>query len=370
MMTGTENPKQSTSKRIILHVDMDSFYPAVEQQQNPDLIGKPVIVGADPKGGKGRGVVTSCSYEARKFGVRSAQPISIAYRLCPDAVFLPPNFALYAEASTRIMNLLKEFADRLEQVGIDEAFLDVTSRVSGFEEAADYAKKIKEAIRQHEGLICSIGIAHNKSIAKIASDFQKPDGLTVVEPSRAKMFLDPLPVSKISGIGRKTSEVLERMGIKTIGQLSSKSGKELAKHFGKGGVWMWAIANGLEEVEVQDSREIKSIGAEHTFEKDTSDRSFIMKTFQVLIDEVHSRLLEEKLLYRNVAIKVRFEGFLTFSRERTLKTYNDEKPEIEQNVKALFKEFENEKRKFRLIGVRLHAFVPAEKQYSLLTWAK
>lgn len=206
--------------------------------------GMPVIVGADPKGGKGRGVVTGCSYEARKFGVHSAQPISIAYRLCPNGVYLRPNFTLYEQVSEQVMQLLKQFTEKLEPMSIDEAFMDVSEKVTTFEEAAALARRIKDEVKGKAQLTCSVGVAPNKSIAKIASDFKKPYGLTIVLPEKVHEFLSPLPAGKISGVGKKSTEVLEGMGIKTIGDLAATYPGKLIEVFGKYGTHLgkWPTA--------------------------------------------------------------------------------------------------------------------------------
>src|SRR5512137_643764 len=195
--------------RVILHIDLDAFFPSVEAREHPEYKGKPVVVGADPKEGKGRGVVSSASYEARKFGIRSAMPISQAWKLCPDCVYLRPHFNLYIPASNNIMYILKSHADKFEQGGIDEAYLDISSRVKDFDEAEEFAKSLMDEVLEKTHLTCSIGVAPNKMIAKIASDFKKPYGLTVVKPEDVNGFLLPLKVRKIPGVGPKTERSLK-----------------------------------------------------------------------------------------------------------------------------------------------------------------
>lgn len=299
--------------RVILHIDMDAFYPSVEQRENPALIGKPVIVGADPKEGKGRGVVMSCSYEARKLGVRSALPISIAYRLCPNGVYVPPNFTRYEQASEEIIGLLRTFSDKVEQMSIDEAFVDITEKASSFEEATAMAETIKREIREKAKLTCSIGIAPNKAAAKIASDFKKPDGLTCVPPEKLREFLDPLPVTKISGVGKKSSELLTQAGIVSIGQLASTHPSRLTEIFGKYGTRIWQIANGIDEEEVVTSYAVKSISSESTFQEDELDRNKVMEVFDSIIQDVHARVQSQNVLFRTIGIKVRLEDFETFT---------------------------------------------------------
>ena len=353
-------------RRIVMHCDINAFYPSCEIRRDPSLKGKPLVVGADPKGGRGRGVVTSCSYEARKLGVRSGMPISQAYKLAPSAMYVRPDFELYGQTSERVMKLLRSYATKFEQTSIDEAFLDVTDNCSSFEEAKLLARRMKEDLRAAEGLTMSVGVAPNKSIAKIASDYQKPDGLTVVLPDQVERFLSPLPVEKISGVGKKTTEFLNGKGVTTIGELRKISAKNLTDWFGRGGVWLWAIANGIEETPVEERPLRKSISVEQTFEKDLHDKNLVIEALDALTAEVHERLLEERLLFRTVGVKVRLEGFQTFTREKSHTAYVDDKNVIDEYVKLLFREFENDRRKVRLVGVRLSGLRPAEGQQSRL----
>jgi len=339
--------------RVIFHVDLDAFYASVEQRDNPSLREVPLIIGADPKGGKGRGVVVACSYAARKRGLRSGQPISIAYRLCPDGVYIRPNLELYGRVSTDIMERLKRFGDKLEQVSIDEAFLDVTRKSQTSAGPLELAKRIKAELKEAEGLTCSIGIAPNKSAAKIASDYQKPDGLTYVEADRVKEFLAPLPVSRISGIGKKTEASLNELGIKTIGDLAGYAPRKLYKQFGKTAVWLWAIANGEERVEVQENYEMKSIGGEHTFDIDTGDWTVVDHQLHQLVDYVHGRLIEANMEFRTVGLKIRFTGFETYTREKSLRFPTLEKQSITATIQELTQEFRSHPKKVRLVGVRL-----------------
>ncbi len=352
--------------RIILHCDLDAFYPSCEVKRNPSLAGKPLIVGADPKGGHGRGVVMSCSYEARKFGVRSGMPISQAYKLCPQGVYVPPDFELYGETSDRAMEVLRNFADRFEQTSIDEAYMDVGDRCKNYDEAAELARRVKAGLKESEGLTVSVGIAPNKSIAKIASDMKKPDGLTVVTPSEVKAFLEPLQVSKISGVGKKTTEYLQNQGVETIGQLSRVPAKKLTDWFGKGGVWLWGIANGIEESPVEERGLRKSISVEQTFEKDVQNKQVVLEALESLVKEVHERLVAEKLWFRTVSIKVRFEGFQTFTRDKTHTGYVDDVNVVREYVHLLFREFEKDRRRIRLVGAKLSDLKPAEGKQTRL----
>jgi len=346
------SPKEpDVSDRVIFHVDLNAFYPSVEAVQNPEFRGKPLIVGADPKSGRGRGVVVSCSYEARKLGVRSGIPISRAYSFCPDAIYVRPNFALYGKVSRRVMDLLRKYADRFEQVSIDEAFLDVSERIGGnFERARELAVTIKAELEAREGLLSSIGVAPNKSSAKIASEFQKPDGLTVVKKNELVGFLAPLPVSSISGVGKKTEEFLNSINVKTIGDLQKIPGQQLVKYFGKTGVWLWGVANGLERIEVKE-RPMRSLSAEHTFESDVADRSLVHSKAEELSKRLHGRVLASKVEYRVVGIKIRFTHFQTYTRENTLPFFTDGLETMLQEARNLLREFEKSPRKVRLIGI-------------------
>lgn len=357
----------TASTRIIFHVDIDSFYPSVEIREDPDIKGKPVIVGADPKSGSGRGVVVSCSYEARKIGIHAGQPISRAYKIAPDAVYLRPNFQLYSKVSRGIMNLLHKYADNFEQVSIDEAFLDVSEKVSNFERARSFALEIKQEVEAREGLTCSIGIAPNKSAAKIASDFQKPDGLTVVPPEKLKSFLEVLPASAITGIGKKTEEYLESIGVKTIGDLQRINGKELVKKFGKTGVWLWGVANGLERIEVKE-KAVRSLSAEHTFEKDESDKKVVFEKLDELVERLYKRVLSANMKFKIVGIKIRFTHFQTYSRENTIAVATNSKDVIGREAKNLLREFDSNQRKVRLIGLSVSQLSSSKNEVELEKW--
>ena len=359
-MSPGSSVSRSPDRRLILHCDLDAFYPSCEIKRNPSFAGKPLIVGADPRALHVRGVVMSCSYEARKFGVRSGMPISQAYKLCPQGIYVPPDFELYGEVSDRAMNVLRKFADKFEQTSIDEAYMDVGVRCETYDQAIELAKDVKAALKEAEKLTVSVGIAPNKSIAKIASDTKKPDGLTIVRPDEVRAFLEPLSVGKISGVGKKTTIYLEERGIQTIGQLSKVPAKSLTDWFGKGGVWLWGIANGIEESPVEERPLRKSISVEQTFEQDIQNKGVVREALDALIKEVHERLLGEGLLFRTVGIKVRFEGFQTFTREKTHTGYVDDQGVVHDYVNGLFREFEKDRRRIRLIGARLSDLKPAE----------
>ncbi len=347
-----------------MHCDINAFYPSCEVLRDPSLAGKPVIVG---EVGRKRRVVTSSSYEAREYGVKSGMPLSQAKRLCPNAVFVSPDWSFYGETSERVMALLRSHAGTLEHSSIDEAFLDVTDKCRSYEEAMTLARQMKEELKRELGFTMSVGVAPNKSIAKIASDYQKPDGLVVVLPTDVDRFLTPLPVEKISGVGKKTTEFLNKKGVKTIGDLRQVPAKSLKDWFGRGGVWLWAIANGIEEVPVEERPQRKSISVEQTFETDVKDRELVLKAIDALSEEVHERLKSECLLFRKVSIKVRFEPFETHTHEKAMTRYADDKSIVREYSRSLFRDFENDPRKIRLIGVKLSDLRKSEGLQSKLS---
>ena len=348
---------------------MDAFYVSVERRENPSYVGKAVIVGANPKGGKGRGVVMACSYEARDRGIRSGMPISLAWRKLPEAAYLPPNYDLYGAVSESVMNVLRDYADVLEHVSIDEAFLDVSSKVPTYDDAAAYAARVKTAVREREGLACTIGAAPNKSTAKIASDLAKPDGLKVVRPEGVRSFLAPLPVTAISGVGSKTAAVLERVGVRTIGELAAFPGADLKKLLGRNAVWLWGIAKGIEEMPVEERPDPKSISVERTFERDVADWSTVEETLDSIAHNVYLRARGQGATFRTVGVKIRFEGFQTHLRERTLGSHVLDEDVLTETVRGLAREFESRGRKVRLLGVRVANLArPSSRQPKLFAF--
>jgi len=343
--------------RVILHVDLDAFFPSVEVREHPELMDKPVIVGADPKEGKGRGVVSSASYEARKLGVRSAMPISRAWKLCPDGVYLRPHFALYVKASNNIMKILKNHADRFEQGGIDEAYLDISNRVNDFDDAGDLAKRIMQEVLDKERLTCSIGVAPNKMLAKIGSDFKKPYGLTVIREEGAKEFLSPLKVRKIPGVGPKTEGRLKGLKIETIGDLVATNPELLARLFGSWGSRLHEYANGIDYSEVREEYETKSIGREVTFEKDVDDVGPIFEILDELAEEIHKELIDNGFHFKTITIKVRYEHFDTYTRAKSLSFPTNDLDILRNNAKRLVDAFLRGNRKIRLIGLRVSTLI-------------
>jgi DNA polymerase IV (DinB-like DNA polymerase) len=356
----------SEKKRIIFHIDMDHFFTAVEEREKPEYKGKPVIVGANPREGKGRGVVSTCNYEARKFSVRSGMPISKAWKLCSEAIYLPVNYELYVKVSNEIMDVLRTYSEKFEQWGIDEAFLDVTSKVKDYAEAEALARLIKKEIYEREKLTCSIGIGSNKLVAKIASDFQKPDGLTIVREDETESFLSPLPVRKLLWVGRKTEQKLQMLGIKTIGDLARYDPAVLAETFGIMGTQIYLMAHGIDKSEVEERGEIKSISREITFEEDTSDFSLIINTLDKLSEEVFNDVLRQNLYFKTVTVKMRYENFETHTHSRTLPLITDRLQDLRKTAKELIQNYLRLDRKVRLIGLRVSNFASTEKQKTLV----
>lgn len=344
-------------ERYIVHVDMDAFFASIEQRDNPSLKGKPVVIGADPKQGLGRGVVSTASYEARKFGIHSAMPISIAYNRCPNAIFLPPSMHKYVSASRQIHAILDTFTPSIEQVSIDEAFLDITASFHLFGSPLAACKLIKEKIKKETKLTASIGLAPTKMAAKIASDINKPDGIFEVKQENLLNFLWPLPVEKISGLGEKSKIALNRAGINTIGDLAKRDIKELVSVFGKNGEYFWYLAKGIDESEVKQSEEVKSISNEVTFEEDTLDEKLIKRELLSLSESVSGRLRQERFKARTITLKIRVTGFHTYTRAITIAKSTNFVDEIYKTASRIYFDFVsskdfNSKTKIRLIGIK------------------
>lgn len=352
-------------QRVIAHIDMDAFFAAVEQRDNPALKGKPVIIGADPKEGKGRGVVSTCSYEARKYGIHSAMPISVAYRKCPHAVYLRGSMRKYKEVSNQIFDILYDFTPEMEPVSVDEAFLDITGSYHFFKTPYKTCQAIKERIKKELNLNASIGIAPNKMIAKIASDFCKPDGLLEICPDKVFEFLWPLPVQKLWGVGAQTQKTLNGMGIQIIEQLAKYPAGQLSKRLGVHGEHLSDLANGIDERDVEIDDEIKSVSHEHTFEEDTSDLDQVYGILSFLSEKVSRRLRKYEMRGRTVTLKVRLSNFKTVTRAHTLQGRVNFFDDIYKQAKDLFDAFYVEGMAIRLLGVRMSNFDDSYVQESL-----
>ena len=347
-------------ERIILHVDMDAFFAAIEQHDNPKLRTKPVVIGANPKGGRGRGVVSTCSYEARKFGIHSAMPISIAYKKCPQAVFLPVDMNKYASVSDEVYRIFYDFTPVIEPVSIDEAFLDMTASYHIFGSARQAAIMIKSRVKKETGLTASIGIGPNKMVAKIASDLDKPDGLVEVNKEQLLDFLWPLNIDKIWGLGKKTKEVMDEFGISTIGDLAKKKPEQLSDILGKNGIYFWQLAHGIDDREVESDTETKSISNEVTFDKDTSDMKKIESVLVFLCEKVSHRLRKDDFKGRTITLKIRLQDFHTFTRAVTLSRATNFVDVIYKEIKKLYLGFDKKNKKVRLLGVKVSNLVETD----------
>ncbi len=332
---------------------MDAFYAAIEEMDHPEYRGKPLVVGADPKGGAGRGVVSTANYEARKYGIRSALPVSKAYRLCPHAIFVPGRPQRYSEISRHVMRIISDFSPQTQQISIDEAFIDITQTANGFGGPKRLAEQLKARIRHEVGLTASIGMASNMFVAKVASDLQKPDGLTICPAGHERKFLAPLPINKLWGVGPKTEARMRAYGFNTIGDIAKCSQETLAKTFGKWGAHLWALANGIDHRAVEDGGPRKSISQEHTWEEDVADPAIVEKRIWKIADDLSRYMREEKIKGRVLTVKIRLEGFLTYTRRQTLSGHTNDPATMREVAVKLFREFEREGKRVRLIGVNM-----------------
>jgi len=334
-------------RKHIIHMDLDAFYASVETLDNPELAGKPVIVG----GSERRGVVCAASYEARKFGVHSAQPTATAKRLCPSGIFLPLRMKRYQEMSGRVFDVYHRFTPLVEALSIDEAFLDVTDSVRLFGTPVTIAGMIRASVREETGLTVSAGVATNKLLAKIASDMHKPDGLTVVPPGREKEFLSPLPVGKLWGVGKVTEETLRRMSVSTIGDLSGIPEDVLERKLGKNGVWLHRLSLGVDDREVESEREARSIGHEDTYPEDLTDIGSIKTELLSLSTRVSARMRRNGVKGRTITLKVKYRDFTLVTRAETLHQVTDDGGDLYRSVLPLLAKTEAGKRPVRLLGI-------------------
>jgi DNA polymerase-4 len=348
----------------ILHVDMDAFYASVEVAKDHSLKGKPVVVG----GQGGRGVVTSASYEARAFGVTSAMPMIRAHRLCPHAVFLPNDFTAYSDYSERIRDVFLSFTPLVEPLSLDEAFLDVSGSIKLFGRPIEIARQIKAAT-QDFGLPCTVGVAPNKFLAKLASGRGKPDGLLVVEADRVREFLDPLPVTALWGVGDATGEQLRRLGLKTVADIRVVGKRTLERAVGDAtGAHLHALSHGIDDRIVTPLEGAKSVGSEETFSRDLDATEDILREILRLSDRTAGRLRAKALCGRTVTLKVRFSNFSTITRSKTFDGELDAAAEIYEIAKALYLRLDPERPRIRLLGVAITGLAsgPARRQLDLL----
>jgi DNA polymerase-4 len=349
--------------RCIFHIDLDAFFASVEQVCNPKLKGKPVIVGGDPDR---RGVVASASYEARPFGIHAGMPSSTARRLCPRAIFIRANFPLYKDASAKFMKILGDFSPHIEPLGFDEAYLDVTGYEESYGSPRKLALAIKEGINKQLNITASVGIGTCKVVAKIASALCKPDGLLEIAPGKEQSFLNPLPVAKLPGVGKKTEQALKEMGVTTIGGLASISLDTIRRQFGATGAVLYSYARGIDEREVEAPGEAKSISQQLTFARDTLDRNLLEANLHNLCQAACQALRKQNKRAKCVAIKLRYADFKTITRQVILREASD----VTQVVLAAAQELLNKaltqrQKPIRLIGIRISSLVGDEKQLPL-----
>lgn len=336
--------------RKIIHIDMDAFYASVEQRDRPELKGKPVIVGGSPNG---RGVVATCSYEARKFGVHSAMPSSRAARLCPNGIFVKPRFDAYKMASQQIREIFFEYTDLVEPLSLDEAYLDVTENHKDIPSATLIAKRIKEQIKEATQLTASAGIGHNKFLAKVASDLDKPNGLTLIPPEKAAAFLEELDIAKFWGVGKATLKKMHAVGIRNGADLKEWSELDLVKAFGKSGRYYYNIVRGIDHRRVKTHRIRKSYGKERTFKDDIGDLDWIRGFLKDLAGQISEGLQKIQAGGKTITLKVRYENFETITRSASLPNHTNDQETIFDTVLKLMEETEMGQREVRLLGITL-----------------
>ena len=342
------------NQRKIIHIDMDAFYASVEQRDNPQYKGKPIVVGGSPQG-RG-GVVAAASYEARKFGIRSAMSSKKAVQLCADVIFIRPRFDVYKEVSKNIREIFHRYTDLVEPLSLDEAFLDVTFDKQNIGSAIEIAKQIRKAIKDELQLTASAGVSVNKFIAKIASDMDKPDGLTFIGPSRIESFMEKLAVEKFFGVGKVTAEKMKKMGLHAGSDLKKLTESELTRHFGKPGKFYYKIVRGIDEREVQPHRETKSVGAEDTFQFDLTSMDEMNIELEKIALNVHDRLHRNNLMGRTITLKIKYHNFKQVTRSQSFEQTIGDLETIEATAKRLLAATDPEDKKIRLLGISLSNF--------------
>jgi DNA polymerase-4 len=336
------------SNRKIIHIDMDAFYASVEQMDNPELRGKPIAVG----GSENRGVVAAASYEARKFGVRSAISGVMAKKNCPELIFVRPRFDRYKEISSKIQKIFREYTDLVEPLSLDEAYLDVTNNKKGNPSATLLAQEIRLRIFNEVGLTASAGISINKFVAKIASDYNKPNGQKTVNPDEVIPFLEALPIRKFYGVGKVTTEKMYQLGIFTGLELKSKSVEFLEKHFGKSGNFYYNVVRGIHNSEVKSDRITKSVAAEHTFDSNLSSEIFMIEQLEHIANALMKRLKKHNIAGKTITLKIKYSDFTQQTRSKTLPYFIADKGLIMENVQELLYQ-ERMKDSVRLLGISL-----------------
>ncbi len=345
--------------RKIIHIDMDAFYASVEQRDNPAYRGRALVVGGPPDS---RGVVAAASYEARRYGVRSAMPCAQAARLCPDLLFVRPRFPVYREVSGQLMALLREYSDVVEPLSLDEAYVDVTSNKHGIASATAVAEAIRQALVTRTQLTASAGVAPNKFLAKIASDMDKPNGLTVIAPHQVAQVLDTLAVRQVPGIGSVTEHKMAALQIVTLRDLRARSEAELVRHFGSVGRWYHQIARGIDERPVVPNRRRKSIGTEETFPHDITDLPWLCDHLETLVAQLWQRLEQAQVQGRTITVKVTYADFVKITRRKTLESPVTTPTPLCDIARSLLDTTEAGVRPVRLLGVTVsHFALPASE---------
>jgi DNA polymerase-4 len=332
---------------------MDAFYASIEQRDHPEYRGKPIAVGGSPEG---RGVVATASYEARKFGIRSAMSSKRALQLCADVIFVRPRFHVYSEVSRSLREIFQRYTDLIEPLSLDEAFLDVTHDKQNIGSAIEIAKLIKQAIREELNLTASAGVSVNKFVAKIASDMQKPDGLTFIGPSRIESFMEKLPVEKFFGVGKVTAEKMKKLGLHTGADLKKLTEQQLTKHFGKVGRFFYKIVRGIDDRKVQPHRETKSVGAEDTFLHDLTEIRAMNEELDKIAVIVHDRLERYGLKGRTITLKIKYSDFKQITRSLSFQHPIGDLETITETAKQLLASTEPEDSMIRLLGISLSNF--------------
>jgi len=350
--------------RTIMLIDMDYFFVACEEIKRPELKTRPTIVGAEPKDGRGRGVVMTCNYVARKFGIHSAMPISMAYKIKPDAEYLPMDYSYYEKKSSEVLAIIREFASPVEQVSIDEFFINLSNNITTYDEAIASAERIQKAIKERAKLPCSIGISNTKVVAKMACEKAKPNGIKLVKEEEVKNFLAILPVGELYGVGKKTEEKLLAMGCKTIGELAKANIMELMDAFGSFGVELRNSANGIDENEVVENYEIKSMSKEYTFEHDTKKAEDVIKSINDLSAQLTKDLNAKSLSFKVVTLKLRYSDFTEHLHSQSIRSTNNTR-EISKTAVELYKKNADKLKKVRKLGVRVSGFTDYKSQKRL-----
>lgn len=341
-------------QRKIIHVDMDAFFASVEQRDFPEYRGKPLVVGGSPEG-RG-GVVATASYEARKYGIRSAMPAKTAQRLCPDAIFVPPRFEAYRAASLHIRNIFRRYTDLIEPLSLDEAYLDVTQDKLGIGSAIEIAKRIKRAIKDEMQLTASAGVSVNKFVAKIASDINKPDGLTFIGPSKVEAFMEQLPVEKFFGVGKVTAAKMKSMGYHTGADLKKLSETEMTHHFGRPGKFYYQIVRGIDDRDVRTHREVKSMSVEDTYQEDLTAAGDILTELKALTTKLSSRLGASRLKGRTVTVKFKFHDFKLMTRSLSVSEPISDADDILEVARQILGKTDISGRRVRLLGIGVSNF--------------